>query len=759
MKKKLERLRKKALIGAAVLLASASAYSIEGERENYVELGNMKSESTFRVVQPSQVSDSFVIPIYKKQDYKGQALGPENDAKAYRDIAATKKEEKKRPTLSKKQASRMIRALRKLTVYPVPKYKFGKEQVLKRKNFGWSSEKYKQLNSLKVKKRTISSVLEGMKKAVNIDLREATDKKVNLDKLSEKVVVQNDVDVVKMETTENFNFKELALFLREPKDHDLLAADILFTEKNSCEEVVPIAEYLSDKKTKDNRVKFYKGYCLHDAKMFSESIPLLSTVIGTSSEYYAKKAVDKILEGLPKGYEGVIAKGLAPKNVYKKLSQKQKDKYNYILAKGHFVNEKYKRSEAHAKLVSSQSPDYLDARFIIATSQYMSGRLRAGISTISNLQKDIKKSNSVDKDFKSLVSLTLGRFLFERGAYKEAIANYEKVSREHPLWVDSLIEKGWAQIKLGDFSGAIGNMFTLHSPFFKDAFIPESYVIRTIGYLNLCQFGDADNTLSYLETEYPKQKRDIASFIKGDNNYYETLTGYLKTNDEKKYKYKNLPTSIIREMGRDKDYLVIQTKLNNIVDEIPMFKNFAAKVLGKRGELKSEIAGLTVKSKELRVKEGVALKDNDTEGAKAFKKERQSIFNEGFALSYRMKLFDKGIIEYKKANGNAVKRAELLRDGFKKSAEAKLAESLGDVDTRLGTVLTNNDLLRYEVFANSGKNIRYRVAGGGTQETEENRNPAQARSKKDYGWKFKGEFWQDEIGNFKSDLVNLCPKK
>jgi hypothetical protein len=756
MKHKLERYWKKAFIGVTVLVTSFAASAFEGERENYVELGDMKTESTFRVITPAQISENFVIPIYKKQDYKGQALGPENAAKEYKDISINNPA---KPKLSKQQESKLVTALRRLTVYPVPKYSFGKEQVLKRNNFGWSSSNYQEIRSVKLKKQNVQSVLRGMKEAVNINLKQADLKEIKLNKLNETVVVQNDVDTIKIKTDDNFKFKELALFLRKPKDHDLLAADILFTEKNSCEEVVPISQYLTDKKTKDNRVKFYRGHCLHEAKMFSESIPLLSEVIGTSSEYYAKKAVDKILEGLPKGYESVIAKGLAPKNVYKKLSQKQKDKYNYILAKGHFVNEKYKRSEAHAKLVSAESPDSLDARFIIATSQYMSGRLRAGIATISSLQSDIDKKDSVNTDFKSLVSVTLGRFLFERGAYKESIANYEKVSREHPLWVDSLIEKGWAQIKLGDYSGAIGNMFTLHSPFFKDAFIPESYVIRTIGYLNLCQFGDADNTLSYLETEYPGQKRDIASFIEGNNSYYTTLTDFLGTNTEKIYKFKDLPTSIIREMGRDRDYLVIQTKLNNIVDEIPMFKKFASTVLDKRGELKAEIAKLTEESKELRIREGKALKDNEIETAKAIKKKRRSIFNEGFALNFRIKLFDKGIIEYKKANGNAVKRAELMRDEFKNNAEAKLSDSLAEVDTRLETVLRNNDLLRYEVFANSGKNIRFRVAGGGTQETEDKRAPAEARSKKDYGWKFKGEFWQDEIGNFKSDLVNLCPKK
>jgi len=609
MKKKLERFKIKALIGVASLVTSTCAFAIEGERENYVELGDMKTESTFRVVAPSQMSDSFVIPIYKKQDYKGQALGPENAAKEYKDVSVTNPNA---PTpkkkITKKQVSRLERALRRLTVYPVPKYNFGKEKVLKRKNFGWSSSNYQEIKNLKLKKKRLPSLLKGMKKALNISLVQAKQKTINLDKLNQVVVVQEDVDKVNMVPVENYEFKELAMFLTKPKDHDLLAADILFTEKNSCEEVVPISQYLVDKKTLDHRVKFYRGHCLHDRKMFSESIPLLSEVIGKSSEYYAKKAVDKILAGLPKGYESVIAKGLAPKNVYKKLSQKQKDKYNYILAKGHFINEKYKRSEAHAKLVSAESPDSLDSRFIVSTSQYMSGRLRAGITTISNLQKDIEKSNSVSTDFKSLVHLTLGRFLFERGAYKESIANFEKVSREHPLWVDSLIEKGWAQIRVGDYSGAIGNMFTLHSPFFKDAFIPESYVIRTIGYLNLCQFGDADNTLSYLETEYPNQQRDIASFMKTKPSHYKTLTDYLTANTEKLYKFRNLPTSIIREMGRDRDYLEIQTKLNNIVDEIPMFKSFASDVLGKRGKLKEEIAKLSLESKELRVKEGLLTK-------------------------------------------------------------------------------------------------------------------------------------------------------
>ncbi len=751
MKKFLGHLKKSIIVGPVCFLAS-QVYAYDAGPENYVELGKMKSQSSFDILAPGQVSDNFVIPVYNKREQKAKALGPAKPTQ-FRDVTANERKAKK------KRISRLARKLRAMTIYPVPRYNFGREKILKRKKIGWSSSNYQAIKSFSLKNKKVPSMLRGLKKKLNLNIQTAKEKRINLKKVNQKVVVQNEVDVIQFVAKENFEFKLAPMYLREPKDHDLLAADILFEEKNSCEEVVPISQYLHDKKTTDNRVKFYRGMCLHDSKMFSESIPLLSEVIGTSTEHYAKQAVGKILEGLPKGYEGVIAKGLAPKKVYNKLNQVQKDKYNYILAKGNFINEKYKRAEAHAKLVSDGSPDRYDAQFVKGTSQYMSGRLPRGIATMEALKAKYAKAANQDNDFNSLINVTLARFQFERGAYKKAIKNYELVSREHPLWVDSLIEKGWAQIKLGDFAGAIGNMFTLHSPFFKDAFIPESYVIRTIGYLNLCQFGDANSTLGYLETEYPDQKRKIASFLESESDHYKTLTDYLGAKTEKLYEFNKLPTSAIREMGRDRDFLMVQTKLNNIVDEIPMFRSFAATVMAKRGKLKAEIAKLTEESKELRIKEGKALKNNEIEVAKSLKKKRKSVFDEGYSLSYRIKLFDKGIISYKKANGDAVKRAEKMRDDYLVQAENTLQESMGNVDTRLETVLRNNDLLRYEIFANSGKNIRYRAAGGQVNESEDSRKPAEVRSKKDYGWKFKGEFWQDEIGNFKSDLKNLCPKR
>lgn len=737
----------------ATAISAVPSYAFEDSPSNYVELGTMRSESSFEVIGQGQ---EVQIPIFKKEDYEHKAVG-DISRPSYQDISINRTGQSPKA----KSISPLAKKLRAMKIIPIPRYNFGREKILKSKDIRWKS--FESIGSFSLKKKKAANPLSRLKEVVSFRLVQADEKKINFKNADQKVTTKGEVDAIVMTKLDNFNFTVIPMELRKPKDHELLAADILFEEKNSCEEVVPISQILEDKKTVDNRVKFYKGICLHDAKMYSESIPLLSEVIGTSTDYYAKKAVDKILDGLPRGYESIIAQSLAPKNVYNKLNQKQKDKYNYILSKGHFINEKYKRAEAHAKLVSSSSPDYNDAQFVVATSQYMSGRLRAGISTMAQLKEQYSQKLNKNNDFMTLINITYARFLFERGAYKEAIENYDLISREHSLWVDSLIEKGWAQIKLGDYKGAIGNMYTLHSPFFRDAFIPESYVIRTIGYLNLCQFGDADHTLRYLETAYPEQKKGIEAFIGAEKDHYQTLLDYLASNPSKNkgQSHNGLQNAIVKEMGRDKDFLVIQSKLNNIVDEIPMFRAFASEVIGKRSKLVAEINGLTAKSRELKQKEGEALKNGETLSAKEYKKQRKSVFEEGFALTYRISLFDRGIVSYKQANGDAIKRAEKMRDGFLVQAEGTLQKSLQNIEARLNTVLTNNDLLRYEVYANSGKNIRFRVAGGqvGKEENAQARKLAlESEDKKDYGWKFQGEFWQDEIGSFRSTLKNMCPK-
>src|SRR5262249_40133771 len=77
------------------------------------------------------------------------------------------------------------------------------------------------------------------------------------------------------------------------------------------------------------------------------------------------------------------------------------------------------------------------------------------------------------------------------------------------------------------------------------------------------------------------------------------------------------------------------------------------------------------------------------------------------------------------------------------------------MEKEMARLLENNEFLRYEVFAGSGENIRYQVARG--QVSGASRIPAHIKPTKMMNWNFDGEFWEDEIGSYRSSLQNNCP--
>ena len=105
-------------------------------------------------------------------------------------------------------------------------------------------------------------------------------------------------------------------------------------------------------------------------------------------------------------------------------------------------------------------------------------------------------------------------------------------------------------------------------------------------------------------------------------------------------------------------------------------------------------------------------------------------------------------------NRDVVAGAERRVRDIKVKLESVIANRIVKIRTDLARYMDNNELLRYEVFSASGENIRYQVAGG----EKSNRVPASAIPKsKSLQWDFDGEYWEDEIGHYRSSLKNNCP--
>ena len=137
---------------------------------------------------------------------------------------------------------------------------------------------------------------------------------------------------------------------------------------------------------------------------------------------------------------------------------------------------------------------------------------------------------------------------------------------------------------------------------------------------------------------------------------------------------------------------------------------------------------------------------------KLFNYEKELIIGLRFQLAI-LEQSRQGYLDFQKVSQ---KEVEQTKSDLKALAANQLMDRMTTMKKQMARVLDNNEFLRYEVFAGSGENIRYQVAGG--KVSNETRIPASIKPQKSLNWSFQGEFWEDEIGNYRSSLRNNCPQ-
>jgi hypothetical protein len=323
------------------------------------------------------------------------------------------------------------------------------------------------------------------------------------------------------------------------------------------------------------------------------------------------------------------------------------------------------------------------------------------------------------------------------------------------VWLQSLVEQAWTQILAEDYEGAAGNMFSLHTDFFKHAFKPESYIIRTVAYLNLCQYGDALNVLKNLKMSYAPLTERLAAYkamAKGPKSHYDTVKSWLKNQDLKEVD--GLPRKFIVELARHPSFILVQKTINDNIDEADKFNKISKDLIEFERTLIKKINDAHNKLAEVHDKLEKVKNEEEQKQLMTAQKYQQTRL-----VSYKVQQ------NYAKRARNALKdlrTTSLARLDKEKSelvlrASSTLKERFAVLEKELGHFLDQGDVLQYEIFSGAGEHIRYQMAGGET--TGKARPELKAQEGKSQTWGFKGEIWEDEIGHYRSSLKNVCPKE
>jgi hypothetical protein len=130
--------------------------------------------------------------------------------------------------------------------------------------------------------------------------------------------------------------------------------------------------------------------------------------------------------------------------------------------------------------------------------------------------------------------------------------------------------------------------------------------------------------------------------------------------------------------------------------------------------------------------------------------------NEDFLSIYefKMKTMKEGLDGLNRLSAKAQVRIADLKTEMKDLAGKALKTHLTKITKELRMALDNDELLKYEIFAGSGENLRYKVAGGkGLDPAKQREAERKLAGEK---WQFDGEYWEDEIGHYRSTLKNNC---
>lgn len=389
--------------------------------------------------------------------------------------------------------------------------------------------------------------------------------------------------------------------------------------------------------------------------------------------------------------------------------------------------------------IRESDPEFSESQVIKGLLLYRKGQLNDAISQLDLFLANPKVDARDEK--RSLAAITLGRMLFQKGQYKEAWDSFLKVDKSHPLWLEAMVEQALAQIMVKDYEGASGNMFSLHTDYFKNAFAPETYILRSVGYLNLCQYGDGLQVLNSFKNKYTPLKATLekAKEAKAKNlNLYETVKLWTKHPELKLVE--GVPRPFLIEIARHPAFLNVQKRINNLEDENGRFDKFVIDLIRLEKETFKRASDLRLEiikaksDKEVKKLKDLEIALNDAQIENAIIKRAKD--------------------QVKKVRMAAINRIEKEKVDLKKEAHVALASRFDRLFEQLSYDLDQSDVLMYEIYAGAGEHIRYQMAGGDV--SKEKRQELKVEDGKSLKWKFKGEIWEDEIGHYRSSLKNVC---
>ncbi|NRA68998.1 MAG: tetratricopeptide repeat protein [Pseudobacteriovorax sp.] len=183
-----------------------------------------------------------------------------------------------------------------------------------------------------------------------------------------------------------------------------------------------------------------------------------------------------------------------------------------------FDDRRLEKAKDFFSKVPSSSDYYLGALFHLGVISNLSGRHSRAISYFEKVLAGSRGKDELS-EIREMSLMNIARVHYEQKRYTQAISYYGQIARSSENWLEALWESSWAFFFMEKFNNTLGNIHTLHSPFFENRFYPESYILRAITFLRLCRFDSVKGSMKQFRDRYASVFGDVKGMLsryKGD---------------------------------------------------------------------------------------------------------------------------------------------------------------------------------------------------------------------------------------------------
>jgi tetratricopeptide (TPR) repeat protein len=205
--------------------------------------------------------------------------------------------------------------------------------------------------------------------------------------------------------------------------------------------------------------------------------------------------------------------------------------YFYYKGVEAFGDRSLETAEKYFSMVPAGSPYQLGAQFHEGVISNLKGRHSRAIALFEKVLAGTRERSDM-KELQEMSLMNIARVNYEIKRFPEAISYYGQIPRDSENWLDAIWEASWAFFFMEKFNNSLGNIHTIHSPFFENRFYPEAYILQSITFLRMCRYDQVKESMRRFKDRYQPVFGDVKGMLnrfKGDpKGFFKYVYDYRK---------------------------------------------------------------------------------------------------------------------------------------------------------------------------------------------------------------------------------------